>query len=142
MGSWIAKEMNKKDLLATHPKWVGEAIVYEIFPDRFRRSERVDHHRTISLKPWGTNPCKQGFQGGDLLGIIESLDYLQSLGINCLYLTPIFSSGANHRYHAYDYYNVDPILGGNYALDELIKALHKRNMRTVSYTHLTLPTKA
>jgi neopullulanase len=53
------------------------------------------------------------------------------MGINCLYLTPIFSSAANHRYHAYDYFEVDPLLGGNAALTELIDAVHQRGMKLV-----------
>ncbi|WP_413297690.1 glycoside hydrolase family 13 protein [Synechococcus sp. MIT S9452] len=113
------------------PAWVGEAVIYQIFPDRFRRSGRVDEQNLLALKPWGSDPTEQGFQGGDLYGVIDALDHLQSMGMNCLYLTPIFSSAANHRYHAYDYLQVDPLLGGNEALDALIGAVHHRGMRIV-----------
>ena len=113
------------------PAWVSEAVVYQIFPDRFRRSGRVKAQSSLVLQPWGTSPQQQGFQGGDLYGVIEALDHLQELGVTCLYLTPVFSSAANHRYHAYDYFQVDPLLGGDAALDALIRALHGRGMRLI-----------
>ena len=113
------------------PAWVADAVLYQIFPDRFRRSGRVDAQRYLALKPWGTDPREEGFQGGDLYGVIDALDELQAMGITCLYLTPIFSSAANHRYHAYDYFEVDPLLGGNTALTELIDAVHQRGMKLV-----------
>lgn len=113
------------------PDWVKHAVFYQIFPDRFARSERIHHPRGIEFKSWGTPPSEQGFQGGDLLGIVDRLDYLQELGITALYLNPIFSSAANHRYHTYDYYQVDPLLGGNDALRELLDAAHDRDIRIV-----------
>ena len=113
------------------PEWVSNAVLYQIFPDRFRCSGRVLAQRSLSLKPWGNDPAEQGFQGGDLYGVIEALEELQGMGVTCLYLTPIFSSAANHRYHAYDYLTVDPLLGGNAALDALIDAVHQRGMRLV-----------
>ena len=116
---------------ASTPAWVSEAVVYQIFPDRFRRSGRVKAQSSLALQPWGTSPQEQGFQGGDLLGVIDALDHLQELGVTCLYLTPVFSSAANHRYHAYDYFQVDPLLGGDAALDALIRALHGRGMRLI-----------
>jgi len=113
------------------PEWVSNAVLYQIFPDRFRCSGRVVAQRSLSLKPWGNDPAEQGFHGGDLYGVIEALEELQGMGVTCLYLTPIFSSAANHRYHAYDYLTVDPLLGGNAALDALIDAVHQRGMRLV-----------
>ena len=113
------------------PDWVKHAVFYQIFPDRFARSGAVDAHRTVTLKPWGHPPEEQGFQGGDLWGIIERLDYLQELGVTALYLNPIFASAANHRYYTFDYYTVDPLLGGNEALDALLDAAHHRDMRVV-----------
>lgn len=116
---------------ASTPAWVSEAVVYQIFPDRFRRSGRLKTQSSLTLQPWGTSPQQQGFQGGDLDGVIEALDHLQALGVTCLYLTPVFSSAANHRYHTYDYFQVDPLLGGTAALDALIEALHGRGMRLI-----------
>jgi cyclomaltodextrinase / maltogenic alpha-amylase / neopullulanase len=113
------------------PAWVRDAVVCQIFPDRFRRSGRVTQQQGLALQPWGTAPDATGFQGGDLYGVIEGLDHLQALGINCLYLNPIFSSAANHRYHAYTYFEVDPILGGDAAFDALVAELKRRDMRLI-----------
>jgi len=80
---------------------------------------------------WEAMPTLQGYKGGDLWGIIEGLDYIQSLGINAIYFTPIFQSASNHRYHTHDYYQVDPLLGGNEAFKELLDAAHQRNIKVV-----------
>jgi cyclomaltodextrinase len=111
------------------PEWVRHAIFYQIFPDRFARSERVA--KPSNLEPWDSAPTVHGFKGGDLLGVVEHLDYLQDLGVTALYFCPIFQSTANHRYHTYDYYQVDPILGGNEALRALLDAAHARHMRVI-----------
>ncbi len=124
-------DMQQMNWRSTHPSWVSDSIVYQIFPDRFRSSELLKARQNLHLQQWGTDPSRQGFQGGDLFGIIESLDYLQEMGINCLYLNPIFCSAANHRYHTYDYYKVDPLLGGEEAFDSLVTSLHDRGMRLV-----------
>ncbi len=113
------------------PEWVKHAVFYQIFPDRFARSPRTKHPRGITLKTWGSPPDEQGFQGGDLRGVVDKLDYLQELGITAIYLNPIFSSASNHRYHTFDYYQVDPLLGGNEALRELLDEAHARNIRVV-----------
>jgi neopullulanase len=115
----------------TTPDWAKHAVFYQIFPDRFARSGQVDHQAEVDLKPWGTPPGEQGFQGGDLYGIVNRLGYLDDLGITALYLNPIFASAANHRYHTYDYYAVDPLLGGNDALRALLDAAHARDIRVV-----------
>ena len=111
------------------PAWVRDAIFYQVFPDRFARSERV--YKPGNLEEWGAPPTVHGYKGGDLLGVVEKLDYLQELGVNAIYLNPIFSSGSNHRYHTHDYFRVDPLLGGDAALDELLTAAHARDMRVV-----------
>ena len=111
------------------PAWVKDAVFYQIFPDRFAKSDRL--RKPSNLQSWGAPPTRHGFMGGDLLGIAEHLDYLTDLGINALYLNPIFVSGANHRYHTDDYYTVDPLLGGNAALDELIERAHAAGVRIV-----------
>lgn len=113
------------------PEWVKHAIFYQIFPDRFARSPRTPHPKGLQFKAWGTPPEEQGFQGGDLYGVVDKLDYLQELGINAIYFNPIFSSASNHRYHTFDYMQVDPLLGGNATLRELLDEAHKRDMRIV-----------
>ena len=111
------------------PAWVKDAVFYQIFPDRFAKSDRV--YKPAGLQEWDTPPTGHGYKGGDLLGIIEHLDHLVDLGINALYLNPVFLSGSNHRYHTDDYYRVDPLLGGNEALAESIAACHERGIRVV-----------
>ena len=111
------------------PAWVIDAVFYQIFPDRFARSDRVP--KLARLEPWDAPPTRHGYKGGDLLGVVEHLDWLGDLGVNALYLNPIFQSASNHRYHAYDYYQVDPMLGGNEAFEALIVAAHERGMRVV-----------
>jgi len=111
------------------PNWVRDAIFYQIFPDRFARSKLVPKPSNLEL--WNSPPTVNGFKGGDLLGVVEHLDYLQYLGITAIYFNPIFKSTANHRYHTYDYYQVDPILGGNDALQTLLDETHKRGMRVI-----------
>lgn len=111
------------------PDWVKDAVFYQIFPDRFARSRRVE--KPNNLESWDTPPTVHGFKGGDLLGVVERLDYLQDLGITAIYFNPVFQSASNHRYHTHDYYRVDPLLGGNEALRELLDAAHARGMRVV-----------
>ncbi|HKG57580.1 MAG TPA: glycoside hydrolase family 13 protein [Candidatus Limnocylindrales bacterium] len=111
------------------PDWVRDAVFYQVFPDRFARSGRVP--APGPLEPWDSPPTTYGFKGGDLPGIVDRLPYLAELGVNALYLTPVFASASNHRYHAYDYLNVDPLLGGNAGLRELLDAAHARGMRVV-----------
>jgi neopullulanase len=111
------------------PDWVRDATFYQIFPDRFASSERV--RKPGDIEAWDTPPTTHGFKGGDLLGIAERLDYLEDLGVNAIYMTPIFQSASNHRYHTYDYFKVDPLLGGDAALRELLDRAHSRGMRVV-----------
>jgi neopullulanase len=111
------------------PQWVREAVFYQIFPDRFAASERVS--KPGPMEPWDAPPTVHGYKGGDLLGIVEHLDELADLGVTALYLTPILTSASNHRYHTDDYFHVDPLLGGDTALRELLDAAHARDMRVV-----------
>ena len=114
----------------TTPDWVQDAIFYQIFPDRFARSKRNPAF-SLPFESWDSPPTHHGFKGGDLYGVAEKLDYLHSLGINAIYLNPIFASASNHRYHTYDYYNVDPLLGGNDALKVLLAEAHQRGIRVI-----------
>jgi neopullulanase len=111
------------------PDWVKHAVFYQIFPDRFAKSDRVS--KPSNLESWDSPPTVFGFKGGDLLGVAEHLDYLEELGIDAIYFNPVFQSTANHRYHTYDYYQVDPILGGNQAFREMLDAAHTRGIRVV-----------
>lgn len=115
------------------PNWVKQAVFYQIFPDRFARSKQPRKRllKNAKWEDWHEMPTLQGYKGGDLWGIMEQLDYLQDLGINAIYFTPIFQSASNHRYHTHDYYQVDPMLGGNPAFKELLDAAHQRDIKVV-----------
>ncbi len=111
------------------PDWAKNAVFYQIFPDRFAFSESVK--KPQGLEPWYSPPTVHGYKGGDLLGVVEKLDYLQELGVTALYFNPVFQSASNHRYHTHDYFQVDPMLGGNAALREMLDESHKRGMKVV-----------
>ena len=126
--------MTTKTMEIHTPDWVKHAVFYQIFPDRFARgkpypSDTFDPR--ISLEAWDAPPTLQGYKGGNLWGVIDKLEYLQDLGITAIYFTPVFQSASNHRYHTHDYYQVDPILGGNEALAKLIEVAHQRNIKVV-----------
>jgi cyclomaltodextrinase / maltogenic alpha-amylase / neopullulanase len=115
------------------PDWVKHAVFYLIFPDRLAIGSQP--HQRLLRQPqweaWDAPPTLAGYKGGDLWGVIDKLDYLQDLGITALCFTPIFQSTCNHRYHTHDYYQVDPILGGNTAFLALLDAAHQRGMKIV-----------
>ncbi|MBL1177999.1 glycoside hydrolase family 13 protein [Pantanalinema sp. GBBB05] len=115
------------------PDWVKHAVFYQIFPDRFAHSQFTQRQflKNHQWEPWDTPPTLQGYKGGDLWGVAEKLDYLQELGINAIYFTPIFQSTCNHRYHTHDYYRIDPILGGNAAFRDLLDEAHRRQIKVV-----------
>ncbi len=110
------------------PDWVADAIFYQIFPDRFARHQGAEAQ---NLEAWEARPTIYGFKGGTLRGIEERLDYLQELGVNALYLNPIFQSPANHRYHTHDYFKIDPILGDKGDFDSLVTEAHRRGIRII-----------
>jgi neopullulanase len=115
------------------PDWVKNAVFYQIFPDRFSRSIPTEQKwlLNVPLEDWNTTPTFHGYKGGNLWGIIEKLDYLQDLGINAIYLNPIFISASNHRYHTLDYYQIDPLLGGEEAFTNLLKEVHHRKIKLI-----------
>jgi cyclomaltodextrinase len=111
------------------PDWVRDAVFYQVFPDRFATSARVP--KPGALEPWDAPPTNYGYKGGDLLGLAERLDELVDLGITAIYLNPIFSAASNHRYNTFDFLSVDPLLGGDAALRELLDKAHARNARVI-----------
>lgn len=115
--------------LTERPGWVPAAVFYQIFPDRFARSSLVE--KSGNLEPWEAPPTVHGYKGGDLLGVVDHLDWLEDLGITAIYFNPVFQSASNHRYHTHDYRTIDPLLGGSDAFDDLLEACHARNIRVV-----------
>ena len=112
-----------------HLDWIKGAVIYQIFPDRFARAD--DKNIDGAFEKWETPETQDGFKGGNLKGAEARLDYLRDLGVTAVYFNPIFSSAANHRYHTFDYYSVDPVLGGNPALDSFLKAAHARGIKVI-----------
>jgi len=111
------------------PAWVADAVFYQIFPDRFANGDPSND--PPGVQPWGAPPTIWGFQGGDLRGIQDHLDYLAELGVTALLLNPIFLASSNHRYNTTDYYRIDPKLGAESDFSLLLEAAHARGMRLV-----------
>ncbi|TDC64442.1 glycoside hydrolase family 13 protein [Micromonospora sp. KC207] len=123
---------------APPPAWARDAVIYQIFPDRFARSAAADGRAAPDWAipcDWDTPVIGRGpqaprqFYGGDLDGIAERLDHLERLGVNTVYLTPILPARSNHRYDAASFDTVDPLLGGDAALARLAEAVHARRWR-------------
>jgi glycosidase len=141
------------------PAWLRDANVYQIFPDRFRNGDPSNDYcrpgstagcptfygdqTPLLREPWNTaigDPRQPGpyqnqygtqFFGGDLKGIEQKLDYLQTLGIDTIYLNPIFKARSNHRYDTDNFMEVDPGLGGDAALASLTAEAERRGMRLI-----------
>lgn len=111
------------------PGWARDAIVYQIFVDRFANGAPSNDPSRTSR--WGALPTPRSFSGGDLAGIIQRLDYISSLGVSCLYLTPIFLSSSNHKYDTIDYFCIDPHFGDEETARRLVNECHSRGIRVV-----------
>jgi len=119
-----------------NPEWIKSSVFYQIFPDRFARSGKVDvvpewaYPREWDLLPRGRSKFTgQELYGGDLYGVAEHLDHVNALGVNGIYFTPMFPSRSNHRYDATSFDSIDPVLGGDKAFLELLKLAKKQKIR-------------
>lgn len=113
----------------TIPSWVSDAVFYQIFPDRFANGDQSNDPPNVQT--WGSPPTNFGFQGGDFRGIMHQFDYLLDLGINAIYLNPIFQSSSNHRYNTFDYYKIDPKLGDTQDFINFLDTAHRNNIRVI-----------
>lgn len=104
------------------PQWARDAVIYHVFVDRFFPGQGRNWSQTDDLN---------GFCGGTLWGVAEKLDYIEELGVNCIWLSPVFCSPTHHGYDVVDYSNVEPRLGGDDALHFLVEAAHARGIRVV-----------
>ncbi|WP_427814856.1 glycoside hydrolase family 13 protein (plasmid) [Enterococcus sp. 22-H-5-01] len=111
------------------PEWVKKTVWYQIFPERFSNGDSTNDPKDVL--PWNSknHPGRQDFYGGDLQGILNNLDYLVDLGINGIYLCPIFSAKSNHKYDTTDYFTIDPTFGDKKILKNLIDECHKRGIK-------------
>ena len=138
----------KKDFKT--PDRMKGALIYQIFPDRFARDSEFTVTRMMNASPreervyhedWYEDVDIKGkpstgylacdFFGGSLKGIAEHLDYIKSLGIDIIYLNPIFEARSSHRYDTADYLSVDPMLGGNEAFAVLRNACEEKGIRLI-----------
>ena len=120
---------SKSFMRHTIPDWVYGGVMYQIFPERFSNGDSSINPENIV--DWNSTPTRLGFHGGDLIGVLNNLDHIESLGVNILYLNPIFLSSSTHKYDAWDHFKVDPTLGGDDALKDLINECHNRDMKVV-----------
>lgn len=139
----IQDEMFKISVNFKTPGWAKGKIMYHIFVDRFNRGSAEpmqDMPRRTTYNSWDDEmilgPNKDGiwnadFYGGDLKGIEKKLDYIKSLGVEIIYLSPVVHSQSNHRYDAADYENVDPYVGCNEDLKQLCDKVHKKGMKVI-----------
>lgn len=143
-GVWEEREFQVAvyDPNDTPPAWLPGTIFYQVFPDRFAQSDPANVRKggtAYGQEPlyldWDDKPEHppkgRDFFGGDLRGVIDKLDYIAGLGVTCIYFTPIFASPSNHRYDATDYSLVDPRLGTEDDLRELIREAKARGVRVL-----------
>ncbi len=121
--AWI----NPSDVFSP-PAWVKDTVWYQIMPDRFCRSS--DSPENEKITPWGAEQKHfNTFYGGDLKGITQRLPYLKELGIGGIYLTPVFVSDSYHRYNTHNYTKIDPSLGTEKDMQELVRTAHSLGIR-------------
>lgn len=119
------------------PDWMKGSVIYQIYPERFANGDP-----SLTPEPsadWGSEPDNYRWQGGDLIGVRQRLDHLDSLGVRCIYLNPVFWAPSTHNYDAFDFRTVDPGFGGNDALADLVDAAHAREIRVIldaSFNHV------
>ena len=126
------------------PDWLKGGIIYQIFPDRFYKSgkpkENIPSDRFLQ-EDWAAQPAYlqngearslgNDYYGGDLEGIKEKLPYLKELGVNCIYLNPIFEAHSNHRYNTADYLKIDPLLGNEDDLKDLCREALENGIKII-----------
>lgn len=111
-------------------QWMQDARFYQIFIDRFFRGDQEKDDSYITL-PWGELPTPKSFAGGDLKGITKKLPYLHELGVNALYLTPVFQSVSNHKYDTQDYFAIDEMFGGEKDFRKFMQTAHEAGFHVV-----------
>ena len=136
-------EKNKISVNFSAPDWAKGKMMYHIFVDRFNKSDDnnlksmprrtiyKDFEEKMMIGPNEEGIWNVDFYGGNLKGIEEKLDYIKSLGVSILYLSPICYSQSNHRYDTSDYEIVDPYLGTNDDLKSLCQKAHELGIKVI-----------
>jgi cyclomaltodextrinase / maltogenic alpha-amylase / neopullulanase len=109
------------------PAWLRDAIAYEIMPERFARGDPPIAPEQGSQ--WPGEPTHDAFWGGDLAGIVDRVNYVQDLGVNLVWLTPIFAAPSNHKYDTADYGRIDPHFGDEALFARLVETYQRRGIR-------------
>ncbi|GMK37977.1 neopullulanase [Paenibacillus sp. CCS19] len=120
-----------RDEIPRVPNWAKQAVFYQIFPDRFCNGDPSINPEGVQSWDSTDKPTPLSRYGGDLQGIIDRLDYLVELGVNAVYLNPIFESPSNHKYDTTDYYKIDAAFGDLDTFKRLVKQAHDRGIRVV-----------
>jgi glycosidase len=121
--------MNETDIVKPLP-WIKNTIWYQIFPERFRKGKNTKGN----YLPWGEyqdHIDNKMFFGGNISGIIEAIPYMQNLGINGIYFTPIFYATSAHKYDTIDYFKIDPSFGTNQEFKQMVKACHEAGIKVM-----------
>lgn len=111
------------------PSWAKDAIIYNIFPDSFATGKNYITNKPTKRRFDGVQT--NGKLGGTLRGIIENVDYLKKLGVNAIYINPIFAAGEYHKYDLIDYFHIDPCFGTNEEFRELVDTYHENGIRVI-----------
>lgn len=111
------------------PEWQKNQVYYQIFPERFRNGD--SSLTPENAVPWGSEPTRECFMGGDLPGVVSKLDYLAKLGVSCIYMNPIFRAPSNHKYDTTDYYQIDPAFGTKQNLQQLVTLAHQKGLKVI-----------
>ena len=131
------------DELGKHPNWIKGGVMYHIFVDRFAKTGSFKKkENAIINEDWengipqypeypGADVDNNMFFGGDLRGVIEKLDYIKSLGVNCIYLSPIFDAYSNHKYDTADYMSIDSMFGDEQTFEALVKEARARGIEII-----------
>ncbi|MBE5961438.1 MAG: alpha-glycosidase [Lachnospiraceae bacterium] len=121
--------IRREDLIDI-PEWANDLILYQIFPDSFASGKGVLERGETCIPTKSGQMCKTKL-GGTLKGIMENVEYIASLGVNGIYLNPIFAAGHYHKYDTIDYYEIDPCFGTKEDLKQLVKKCHKHGIRVI-----------
>jgi cyclomaltodextrinase / maltogenic alpha-amylase / neopullulanase len=113
------------------PEWVKSTIWYQIFPERFANGNHDNDPAGVKIWNSADHPTREDFYGGDLQGVIDHLDHLVDLGINGLYLCPIFKAHSNHKYDTIDYLEIDQDFGDKETFRRLVQEAHKRGIKVM-----------
>lgn len=120
---------NHRDDIAKVPLWAKDTVMYNIFPDSFATGRKYISKTGSEIEY--NNHIVKSKNGGTIKGIYENVDYIKELGINCIYINPIFVAGEYHKYDLIDYYSIDPCFGTNEDFKLMVNLFHENNIKVV-----------